>query len=215
MLTLNTNVKGLIITTIIAVGLLNIKYPYIYNNINQKYSNSEQAKIEVVTQPSNSKSKTETNENQVTNTPQNEQQVASQEKQQQITSQEDTKQSPSKKEPGEKQLSRGGSINSETDITLTFYTSLAEENGGFSGINCSGKRLTPGTVANNVLPLGTEIYTREFGTLTVADRGGNNFNTIHRLDVYVPRETGESDKDYLIRVNKMGRVNVKGYVIKQ
>lgn len=134
---------------------------------------------------------------------------------QQLALQENTKQVASKEEPGGNQLSRGGSINSELDITLTFYTSLGEENGGFSGINCSGKRLTPGTVANNVLPLGTEIYTKEFGTLTVSDRGGNNFNTISRLDVYVPREAGESDKDYLIRVNNMGRVKVKGYVVKQ
>jgi 3D (Asp-Asp-Asp) domain-containing protein len=206
MFKLNTNVKGLIITTILAVGLLNIKDPYIYNNINQKHFSSEQTEIKPVTQPSNSKDKTEIKENQVTNPSQSKQQLALQ---------ENTKQVVSKEEPGGNQLSRGGSINSELDITLTFYTSLGEENGGFSGINCSGKRLTPGTVANNVLPLGTEIYTKEFGTLTVSDRGGNNFNTISRLDVYISREAGESDKDYLIRVNNMGRVKVKGYVVKQ
>ncbi|WML34164.1 3D domain-containing protein [Clostridium sp. OS1-26] len=92
-----------------------------------------------------------------------------------------------------KQLSRGSSlgVNSlgyETDITLTFYTSLAEENGGYADITCTGGKLTPGMVANNVLPLGTEIYTSEFGTLTVSDRGGNNFNTIHRLDVFISRK---------------------------
>lgn len=206
MFKLNTNVKGLIITIILAVGLLNIKNPYIYNNINQKHFNSEQTKIKTVTQQSSSKDKTEIKEKQVTNPRQNEQQVSSQ---------QNTKQVASKKEPGGNQLSRGGSINSELDIILTFYTSLGEENGGFSGINCSGKRLTPGTAANNVLPLGTEIYTKEFGTLTVSDRGGNNFNTTSRLDVYVPREAGESDKDYLQRVNNMGRVKVKGYVVKQ
>lgn len=53
MFKLNTNVKGIIITTILAVGLLNIKDPYIYNNINQKHFNSEQAKIKPVTHPSN------------------------------------------------------------------------------------------------------------------------------------------------------------------
>lgn len=119
-----------------------------------------------------------------------------------------------------KQLSRGGSLGAnslgdEIDITLTFYTSLAEENGGYAGITCTGGKLTPGMVANNVLPLGTEIHTSEFGTLTVSDRGGNNFDTIHRLDVFIARSDGESDWEYKKRVNDMGKVKIKGYIAKQ
>ena len=196
MLPLNKNIKGLILTIILAVSLLNIKDPYIKNNINQLHSTNEHEKIKPATQTNISKTENKIEEKQNGNID------------------ESKKQIPSNKEPIEKQPSRGGSINNEIDITLTFYSSLGEENGGFTGINCSGKKLTPGTVANNVLPQGTEIYTEEFGTLTVADRGGNNFNTIHRLDVYLPREQGENDKDYFKRVNNMGRVKVKGYLVK-
>lgn len=202
---MNTNVKGLITTIILAVGILNVRNSYIYNSINKNNFNSEKNEIQYVAQSNNSKDDNEINENKVTNPRSNEQQV---------NSQEDTKQVASKEEPGSNHLSRGGSISNELDITLTFYTSLPEENGGFNGINCSGEKLTAGTVANNVLPLGTEIYTKEFGTLTVSDRGGDNFNTINRLDVYIPREDGESDQDYFRRVNNMGRVKVKGYIVR-
>lgn len=202
---MNTNVKGLITTIILVVGILNVRNSYIYNSINKNNFNSEKNEIRYVTQSNNSKDNNEINENKVPNPRSNEQQV---------NSQKDTKQVASKEEPGSNHLSRGGSISNELDITLTFYTSLPEENGGFNGINCSGEKLTAGTVANNVLPLGTEIYTKEFGTLTVSDRGGDNFNTISRLDVYIPREDGESDQDYFRRVNNMGRVKVKGYIVR-
>jgi len=205
MLILNTNVKELMITIILVIGLINMRNSHIYNNIKQNNSTSEKTKIQAVAQPNNSKDKNEIKENEVTNPRRDEPQA---------NLQEDKKQLTSKEKPSSNQLSRGGSLNNELEITLTFYTSLAEENGGFSGINCSGRKLTSGTVANNVLPLGTEIYTKEFGTLTVSDRGGDNFNTINRLDVYIPREDGESDREYLIRVNNMGKVKVKGYIVR-
>lgn len=205
MIILNTKVKGLIITFILTIGLIPLKSPHIYGYVTQNNFNSEKNEIQTAIKTSNSKDNLEVKENQVANPRTNEQKVKSK---------EGTKEIASKKEPGSNQLSRGGNINNELDITLTFYTSLAEENGGFSGINCIGKKLTSGTVANNVLPLGTEIYTKEFGTLTVSDRGGNNFNTVNRLDVYVPREAGESDRDYFIRVNKMGKVKVKGHIVR-
>jgi Uncharacterized protein conserved in bacteria len=205
MLVLNTNVKGLIITIILAIGMISVRTSYIYNSVNKNNFNNETSEIQYVAQSNNSKDKNEIKENKAT---------PPQSKEQQVNSQIDTNQAKSKEKPGSNQLSRGGSISNELDITLTFYTSLPEENGGFNGINCSGKKLTSGTVANNVLPLGTEIYTKEFGTLTVSDRGGDNFNTINRLDVYIPREDGESNQDYLSRVNNMGIVKVKGYIIR-
>jgi 3D (Asp-Asp-Asp) domain-containing protein len=205
MLTLNTKVKKLIITSILTIGLINLKSSHIYSNVTQNNFNSKEKKTYTATQTSKQKDKNEIKETPIANPRTNEQKVKSQ---------ENTKEIALKKNSVSNQLSRGGSINTEVDITLTFYTSLAEENGGFNGINCIGKKLTSGTVANNVLPLGTEIYTKEFGTLTVSDRGGNNFNTINRLDVYVPREDGESDRDYFIRVNKMGKIKVKGYIVR-
>ena len=97
---------------------------------------------------------------------------------------------------------------------LTFYTNLASENSKYGGITCTGAKLRDGMVANNVLPLGTEIRLKGYGTVTVSDRGGKNFNKMHRLDVYVPRQDGESNSEYYKRVNNMGRVKVKGYIKK-
>jgi hypothetical protein len=48
----------------------------------------------------------------------------------------------------------------------------------------------------------------------VADRGGISFNSINRLDVFVGKNPGESDSEYQRRVVKMGRVKVKGYILK-
>ena len=39
---------------------------------------------------------------------------------------------------------------------------------------------------------------------TVRDRGGKGLNTPYKLDVYVPRIKGESNKRYYRRVNNMG-----------
>jgi 3D (Asp-Asp-Asp) domain-containing protein len=112
----------------------------------------------------------------------------------------------------DRRLSRGGSIQEETFI-LTFYTSLNEEN-GYGPVTCNGSILSPGIVANNILSQGTKIITREFGELVVADKGGVNFDTTHRLDVFISRRKGENDYQYKKRVNSMGKVKVKGYIIK-
>jgi 3D (Asp-Asp-Asp) domain-containing protein len=114
--------------------------------------------------------------------------------------------------PKNNNLSRGGSIREEMFV-LTFYTSLNEEN-GYGPITCSGNKLRDGIVANNILPQGTKIITKEFGELIVADKGGSNFDVMHRLDVFMPRHKGEDDYQYKKRVNAMGIVKVKGYIIK-
>lgn len=99
-------------------------------------------------------------------------------------------------------------------FTLTFYTDLAEENGGYSGITCTGSKLEYGMVANNVLPLNTIIKLEGMGEFKVADRGGSNFNNSNRLDVFVPRNKGESKSSYIKRVNKLGVKKVHGYIKK-
>jgi 3D (Asp-Asp-Asp) domain-containing protein len=203
MIALRTNVKGLISAIILSTVLINIKGTYILqnsnrnnaNNIKQIHNYQKQLQTKTITEPVKSKSQNNAITKTTANTDNSKQQLA-------------------RNKPNiEKQPSRGGNIDSQLDIVLTFYSSLGVENGGYTGINCRGKKLLPGTVANNILPLGTKIYTEEFGTLTVEDRGGNNFNTIHRLDVYVPRKAGENDSEYLKRVNDMGRVRVIGYII--
>lgn len=96
-------------------------------------------------------------------------------------------------------------------FTLTFYTSLPEENGGHT-VTCRGEKLRYGMVASNVYHLGTKIKIKGLGTFTVSDRGGANFNSPNRLDVLIERNGGESDADYLNRVNNMGKLVRTGYI---
>lgn len=99
------------------------------------------------------------------------------------------------------------------EFTLTFYTSLAEENSGYTGLNANGSLLEYGQVANNILPQGTIIKLEDIGVFTVYDKGGDNFNTINRLDVFIPRNDGETDDVYKERVINLGIKKVKGYVL--
>ena len=104
-------------------------------------------------------------------------------------------------------------VNRGRTFTLTFYTDLPEENGGYT-VTCEGKKLRAGMVASNYYKLGTKIKLDGYGTVTVSDRGSSRFDNPSRLDVLVPRKKGESSSQYLKRVNKMGKVEVKGKVIK-
>ena len=102
---------------------------------------------------------------------------------------------------------------STIEFILTFYTSLDCEN-GYGAITCTGKKLVDGMVASNVYKLGTTIKLKGWGEVTVSDTGGENFNVSNRLDVFIPRDGDESDYNYKRRVNKMGKVTVKGRIIK-
>lgn len=103
-----------------------------------------------------------------------------------------------------------------SDVTLiefkcTYYTSLPSENGGYT-VTCEGKPLEGNIVANNTLPLGTKILINNT-VYTVSDRG-SRFDSINRLDVLVERNPGESDEEYLNRVNNLGVEYIEGYIIK-
>ena len=95
-------------------------------------------------------------------------------------------------------------------ITMTFYGDFAHENGGYAGIDCNGNKLVAGTVASNYYPQGTQF---EFNgqIYTVRDRGGSNFNSANRLDVFVPRLKNESDSAYSKRIKHYGRKTVTMY----
>lgn len=100
------------------------------------------------------------------------------------------------------------------EFILTFYTSLDCEN-GYGAITCTGKPLVDGMVANNVYSIGTTIKLDGYGEVTVADRGSNKyFNNETRLDVYIPKNSDENNSEYFRRVNKMGKVTVKGRIVK-
>ena len=108
-------------------------------------------------------------------------------------------------------LSRG-SVKRGTPVkmTLTFYGDFAHENGGYTGIDAQGNKLVAGTVASNVYSFGTKF---EFNgqVFTVRDRGGKNFNSSNRLDVFVPRKSGESNSAYAKRIRNYGRKTVTMY----
>lgn len=106
----------------------------------------------------------------------------------------------------------GGNYAAEMTFHLSFYSNLPEHNGGYSK-TASGKNLSYGMVANNVLPFGTKIYLEGWGVVTVEDRGGKGFNTINRLDVFIPPKSGESKQAYIDRLYKLGRQTVKGTIL--
>lgn len=95
-------------------------------------------------------------------------------------------------------------------ITMTFYGDFAHENGGYAGIDANGDDLIAGTVASNYYPQGTQF---EFSgqVFTVRDRGGSNFNSPNRLDVFVPRLKNESNDNYAKRISDYGRRTVTMY----
>ena len=97
------------------------------------------------------------------------------------------------------------------EFVLTFYTTLPEENGGYT-TTCRGEKLKEGIVASNYYPLDTEIKINDF-VFTVSDRGGKSFNKDNRLDVLVERKSGESDCNYKTRVNNLGKIKVTGYIM--
>ncbi len=101
----------------------------------------------------------------------------------------------------------------EQIFELTFYSSLNCEN-GYGAITCEGKPLREGMVANNKIPLGTKIKLDGYDLVEVRDKGGKYFNNTYRLDVFVPRENEESKQEYYKRVQKMGRVKVRGRILK-
>jgi len=104
--------------------------------------------------------------------------------------------------------SSSNSGNYNTTFTLSFYTSL---NGS---VTSSGARVQNNIVANNVLREGTVIQLEGYGEKVVLDSGGGDFNSSNRLDVFVGRNSGESDSQYNSRVCNMGRVTVRGNIIK-
>lgn len=101
-------------------------------------------------------------------------------------------------------------VGTPVKITMTFYGDFAHENGGYAGIDCNGEKLVLGTVASNYYPQGTQF---EFNgqVFTVRDRGGSNFNSPNRLDVFVPRLKNESNRDYSNRIKEYGRRTVTMY----
>lgn len=99
-----------------------------------------------------------------------------------------------------------------TTFKNTYYTSLPSENGGYT-VTCNGEPLEGDIVANNTLPQGTKLFFND-KVYTVADRGSSRFDNPDRLDVLIERNYGESDYEYLKRVNNKGVDYVEGLILK-
>lgn len=107
-------------------------------------------------------------------------------------------------------VSRTNTTGTPIQMTLTFYGEGAEENGGYAGIDCNGNALIAGTVASNVHKQGTQFkYNNQI--FTVRDKGGSNFNSYNRLDVFVPRNKGESKQAYDKRISNYGKKTITMY----
>jgi len=107
-------------------------------------------------------------------------------------------------------LSRGSysSENYDTTFEITFYTS---QNGSTMS---SGKQLFAGACASNSLSEGTQIKLEGYGSFTIQDCGGSDLNSSNRLDIYLPRNIGESSSEYNNRALALGRREVRGKIIK-
>lgn len=124
-----------------------------------------------------------------------------------------------KYKPKETKLNKTFMLKSDKQITspkkqefiVTYYTDLNSEN-GFGAVNCEGKKLEHTMIANNFYELGTKIRIDGI-TYEVRDRGSSRFNNPKRLDMFIPRNQGESNREYYKRVNAMGVKKVSGCVI--
>ena len=96
-------------------------------------------------------------------------------------------------------------------VKLYFYTNLPEENGGYT-TTALGK-FTKQTICNNYYKLGRNIYLEGHGKKRVEDRGSKAFNKSDVFDVYIPRRSNETKRQYKNRVNNMGIKYTTAYII--
>jgi hypothetical protein len=106
----------------------------------------------------------------------------------------------------------------KVNVVATHYGGGANENGGFSGLTASSKRLSRGMIATpNNISFGTPIVLEDSnGAKTIKiteDRGNSKYikwldsNTV-RIDIYVPDKSVEE-------IKAMGVKKYTGYIIKE
>lgn len=99
----------------------------------------------------------------------------------------------------------------EMKWTFTFYTDLPSENGGWT-TTAMGTPLRYGVLASNYWPLRSKVILPGWGDFTVEDRGGSSFDSKTRMDMLIPRNSGESNYQYLSRIRSMGVQTINGYI---
>jgi 3D (Asp-Asp-Asp) domain-containing protein len=102
------------------------------------------------------------------------------------------------------------------EFIVSFYTGLEEENSIHGNVDCKGRPLERGVIANNVLPLGTKIFLeKDYGIRVVSDKGGSNFNSSNHIDLYVARLDEETREQWKHRANSYGIRKIMGYIISE
>lgn len=99
----------------------------------------------------------------------------------------------------------------EIEFKVTAYSSLPEENGGYT-ITCNGEPLKGNILANNTIPQGTKVIL-DGVEYEIADRGSSRFNKRNRVDMLIERLPNESVDEYRKRVSDFGVKHIKGYII--
>lgn len=99
----------------------------------------------------------------------------------------------------------------EIEFKVTAYSSLPEENGGYT-ITCNGEPLEGNILANNTIPQGTKVIL-DGVEYEIADRGSSRFNKRNRVDMLIDRLPNESVDEYRKRVSDFGVQYIKGYII--
>lgn len=118
-------------------------------------------------------------------------------------------------------LSRGGSSAVRVAFTLSHYGDTAGENGGYAHKTASGVNLFDGVVASNNFPFYTKIFLENYQkTYMVLDTGNKNVlkklpDGSIKIDIFVPRKSGESNADYKNRIMDLGIRKTYGYVYYQ
>lgn len=106
----------------------------------------------------------------------------------------------------------------EVSIHVSYYTDLPIENTpNKPTTDAQGNKLKRGTIAiPRDLPLGTTFIIDGFnGEYVGRDRGSKKYirwidNNTMKIDMYIPRKSGESDGTYYRRVNNMGITKTTG-----
>jgi 3D (Asp-Asp-Asp) domain-containing protein len=106
------------------------------------------------------------------------------------------------------------------EFVLTYYGLLHSECGKTDGITASGMKISRGMIASPPqLKFGTKIII-EGNEYVVEDRGSSKYIKVNndgsiRLDVYLERLNGESDREYYNRIQSKGVKRLKGYIVKE
>ena len=105
----------------------------------------------------------------------------------------------------------------DVKIKISFYTDLKCENSSLGSVDAQGNKLIYGTLAvPRDMELGTEFTIDGYEGMFIArDRGSSKYikwldDTTVKIDMFIPRKNGESNKDYFKRVNSLGIVETTG-----